>query len=459
VSQRVQLALAAAFVGSVTLVVFWPAIHGGVLNWDDAAFLAEARNVPLPQLLTRFVGGMFHPLTVLSFAVELRMAPEGVALFHATSVVIHAATSMLVLILLWQLTASIPAATLGALFWSIHPLRVESVAWLVERKDVLYGFFYVAALIAYVAHVRGRRGALQWTAGFFVLSLLSKVSAITFPLIMPMVDLLERRKLDRRTLTEKLPFLGLSVLFGVIGLAGMRVLPTTMPGFSYSAGANLLLSFRVVTMYLERTLVPLNLSALYPYPQSFGLAEWLAPLLVLALLGLALATLRWSRALAVAVGFFLVSVSITLPLFAHAWAVAADRYTYVASIGLAYLAAEAFRRWPVALVVALPVVLCLMLLTRARIAVWHDSVTLWSSVLAYDDGVAVAHNDRGAALAQGGLIGPARADFDRAIALEPCYTLALRNRALLSLREGRRMEAERDLRVIRICDGPTRAQH
>jgi hypothetical protein len=451
-SLRVQLVLAAVIVAVVTLVTFAPASGGTVLNWDDAVYLTAARDTPLPVLLTSIQVTNYHPLTMLSYALELRIAPYGLAFFHATNIVIHVATSVLVLLLLWQLVDSIPAAALGALLWSVHPLRAESVAWLAERKDDLYAFFFVAALIAYVSYVRGKRAAMVWTFLLFLLAVLSKVSAITFPLAMLMIDFLENRRLDRRLFAEKVPFFGASVIFGLIGMAGQRALSHLMPGFSNSTGMNLLLSFRTITMYIERTIVPVNLSALYPYPRSLGPAEWVAPLLVFALLALAVATLRWSRAPAFALGFFLMSISITLPFFAKAWAVAADRYTYVASIGFSYLAAEAIRRWRAALVIAVPAVLGLALLTCGRIAVWHDSVTLWSSVLQYDDSIALAYDNRGAALAGAGLNPQGRADFDRAIAIDPCFARALRNRATLNLKEGHRLEASRDLARADECD-------
>jgi hypothetical protein len=445
VSKR-PIILAAALVFLVTLIAFAHVARCRTTNWDDEEYLRAAQ-LPLSKILTTFVVPMYHPLTMLSLKAEILLAPGNDALLHETNAVIHAATAALLVVLLWQLTGSLIGATAGALLWSVHPLRVESVAWLVERKDVLYAFFFVAALIAYMRRMRVA------TMLLYIASLLSKPAAVTLPVVMLAIDFVERRPLDRRAIVEKVPYFVLAIIFGIVGIAANRALPQTMPGFKLSLATNAFLSFRAIAMYLERTIVPLNLSALYPYPHSFGASEWIAPFIVFAIIAVAIASLRRTRAIAFAAIFFFATIGVTLPLIAKAWAMAADRYTYVPSIAFSYLAALAIQRWRAALVISAIAIVALALATNARIAVWRDSVTLWSSVIDYDDSIELAYNSRGVALAQAGLDALARADFDRAVALSPCYSGALENRAVLSHREHRDADADRDLRRAAAC-GP-----
>ncbi|PYQ48396.1 MAG: hypothetical protein DMF59_16145, partial [Acidobacteria bacterium] len=155
-------AIYAALLAATCLVVFAPAYSAGITNWDDDIYLRT-------PVFTTYVMGNFHPLTMLSFAISGRN-PIGL---HATNVVLHAITAILLFFLIVELSGSQFPAFVGALIWAIHPLRVESVVWIAERKDVLCGLFYVAALIAYV------RKKFWLTFAFFVLALLSKGMAVS----------------------------------------------------------------------------------------------------------------------------------------------------------------------------------------------------------------------------------------------------------------------------------------
>jgi hypothetical protein len=448
--RRATLA-AAALIAALCVAAFAPAFQAGATNWDDAAYLADpaARSVSAATF-TSFVMGNWHPLTMLSFVIQRQWLGADARMLHATNVALHAVAAILVLLLLRALTGSLFAAAAGACFFAIHPLRVESVAWIAERKDVLFGVLFIAAMLAYVAHLRGRRGALVLVYLFFVLSLTAKATAVSLPLALLAIDFLERRPLNRRTIVEKLPLFAISIMFGVIGYVAQRAAGASpdLPGFHYGVAAKFALSCRDLLWYLGKTFVPVELSSFYPYPPQLTLADWLAPLFVVVIAAIAFATVRVTRVLAFALAFFFVTIAVTLPLVSIGRTVAADRYTYIPSIGIALAVGVAaqwlFTRARIAAISLTILAIALLLpATVARTAVWHDSVTLWTNVIEFDASLAMPRNARGVAFAQRGDYASATRDFDAALTLAPCYRNAIRNRALIAIRQRDRVSAAR----------------
>jgi len=463
---RRSFLVAAAVLAAAIAVSFAPLFRAGITNWDDEIYL-RAASAPLPALVTAPVMGNYHPLTMLSLALDQRFFGTRAAELHAMNVLLHALASLCVLLLLIELCSGRlqpagsrgdrlkPAATLalaGALFFAIHPLRVESVGWIAERKDVLCELFFAAALLAYVRHIR--RGAhFGWVCALFVLALLAKATAVVFPLATLLIDFLERRR-PRGSQT--------AALFAVSAIAGAGAILAqrgpgalaTVPGFAFSPLERALLACRALVMYIARELVPVNLSAFYGYPKSTSMGDVACAAAVVALIIALAAAAHRRRPLFFGLAFFLVAVAPTLPLLSIGRTMAADRYTLLPSIGLGYLVAlgvAALRRnAAVAAIVAGGIVLSFA--TWQRCEVWRDSLSLWTSVIDYDDRVPLAYNSRAIARIAAGDANGARLDLDRALTLDHCYSAALRNRALLAGRTGDLAAADRDLeRAIR-CD-------
>jgi protein O-mannosyl-transferase len=414
----------AALLAVVCLLVFAPAYNAGITNWDDDSYLIApaAQRISL-QTFTATVFGSYQPLTILSFAVEQQLFGRNALILHATNVVLHAATTVFVFLLLLELTGLPFGSFAGALIWAIHPLRVESVIWIAERKDVLCALFFVAALLTYV------RRRMAWTYVLFVLALLSKGAAISLPLAMLTIDYLQRR----RAIVEKIPFFTLSVVFGIIGYLAQRGEGASpqLPGFAFSTMEKIALSCETFLFYLGKLLFPVRLSAFYPYPAT---VTWFAPLFVAVIAAIVGLTTRFTRAIAFAFLFFVVTIAYILPIVSLGHTIAADRFTYIPSIGFAYAIALVAKpkTWPI--VAAIAVVLGVLTFDRSR--VWHDSVSLWNSVIEVEPELATAYNSRGVALVMRGDFGNAVRDFDRAIALDPCYLTAIRNRMIIALRFG-----------------------
>ncbi|HLJ75640.1 MAG TPA: hypothetical protein VKU62_13695, partial [Thermoanaerobaculia bacterium] len=386
------------------LVAFAPAFTASVTNWDDDLYVRAPESQRISAgTFTHFVFGSFHPLTILSFAIEQQLFGRNAFLLHATNVVLHAASAALLFFLLRELGAFSFGAFAGALLWAIHPLRVESVVWIAERKDVLCTLFFVAALIAY-----GRR-RLMLTFALFALALLSKGMAVTFPLAMLSIDCLQRR----RALLEKIPFLAMSATFAAIGFAGQR---------PNAAMNGLPLVCQTFLFYIGKIFLPIRLNAVYLYPHR--ISWWSVPAAI-AVVIIAFA----SRISGFAMLFFASTIAVVLPFVSWSDTLAADRFTYIPSIGIAV--AIAFitkpKAWPLIAIIAA----ILGVLTFERSRVWHDSISLWNSVIAADPQIAQAYNGRAAALFSGGDVAGARRDIDRALVIDPCYAPALRNQIVL----------------------------
>lgn len=370
------------------LAAYWPVLGAGYTNWDDPDYtfnnpaVSQQTAANLLKTITSPRLGHYHPLTDLSLAAEAAVAGGRAGAHHAGNLLLHLANAALAFLLLALLLGSDWLALGGALLWALHPANAESAAWIAERKNLLYAFFYLLALLAYLRGREGwRRTALVF--GLFLLALLAKASAVTLPLALLALDWKEGRPLDRRNLLEKAGLLAVAGLFTVIAAAAQADRGSPLPGNPVK-----LLSF-----YLLHSAWPLGLSALYPYKEA--LAELASSHLryvlpALAFAGaLALEVRRNTRLAAFGLLFFLVNIlpfAVVIPIGP---ALAADRYLYLPLLGLvlAALAAAAWL-WPAGAraKAAGAALLCLLIAAEAALTVplvktWRSSETLWTAVL------------------------------------------------------------------------------
>jgi len=401
-------------------------------------------------LVTEVITGHYHPLTMLSLGVDVRLFGFNPTAFHAMNVALHAATALLILLLLFQLTGSVPAALAGALFFAIHPLRVESVAWISERKDVLMVVFFVAALVTYLAHLR-RGVSIGWTYLLFILAILSKATAITLPAGLILLDIAER---GRPRLLDKIPFFILSVAGAIEAIVAIHSKGNVLSEFHFTFGQRMLLVGRALVLYFSREIVPVNLNAYYRYHPAIERADWLSFFAMLFLGAAVLTSVRRFPRLVAGLAFFVLTLAPMLPLMATGNTLGADRYTYIPSIGLAYVVAVGVAMLSMRGAIASIAIggAILGALTWSRCEVWHDGETLWRSVIDSDPGVAVAWNNLGHALVSDGKHAEAFYYFTRAIELDPCYATALRNHALELEITGMYELEMRDIDRILACD-------
>jgi tetratricopeptide (TPR) repeat protein len=445
----------------LTFIVYLPSLGNGFTNWDDDFYVTDNPLVARPHVvdvLMTPVGGNYHPLTVLSLALNYRISGYQPASYHWLNLLLHLANTGLVFAFVWMFSRRrFWTATATSLFFGIHPMHVESVAWITERKDVLYALFYLLGLIAYLRYLERRR----WTwftacLAAFVLSLASKPAAVVFPLTLLALDYFFRRTDRIRLVLEKLPFLALSIAAGLLTLKAQQASGGIAPVATWSLFERLLFASYGSLMYVLKLFVPVGLSAIYPYPNgSAGIGPEFYGALVVMLVAFPalLFVCRRLRPVLFGWAFFFINILLVLQFFTVGKAVMAERYTYVPYIGLllglTWWLDERPRPGqagkPARLVIGAVLIAMLPLSlyqTWTRCGVWKNSETLWTdAVRRFPNRTVVAYNNLGNALADQGRFEEAISHYREAIRLkgdyaEPHYNLG---NALAS--EGRHDEA------------------
>ena len=446
------------FIALVTAFAFLPAVHNGFTDWDDPFYVTDQQLVRdispagLRTIFSTFVEGNYHPLTMTSFAVDYhfwKLDPRG---YHVENIALHVLATLAVFALVLLLTGSGPMAAITALFFGIHPLHVESVAWVSGRKDALYALFYIAACISYVRWIQGhRRKAALYAAALvlFVLSLLSKGMAVSFPLALLAIDFYIGRKPSVKTvLVEKAPFFLIALGFGIVAVVAQARQGAVQELASFAFPERILFACYGISAYLVRAIAPLNLSALYPYPLrtaggGLPIVYYLAPLGALAFAAGVVLSLRRGRGIAFGALFFLANVAMVLQLIPVGSAVIADRYTYLSFVGIGFILASIVQpllrrtaragRLPRAALTAALVVAggAAVYATQARCAVWKDNVTLWNDVLSRYPNLPLGYTMRARSHMQEGRNDLAMADAERALSLDPKQPRALTMRGTM----------------------------
>jgi len=484
-------AIAPALVGLATLLVFLPALGNQFVNWDDEVNLVanpQYRGLGWDQIRWMFgntLGGHYIPLTWLSFGLDYvlwGMRPAG---YHATSVLLHAANAVLFyFIALRLLRAALQAAprslTLGAagaaLLFSLHPLRVESVAWATERRDVLMGFFALLCVLSYLRAVDGvaegaPRRAWYWTAvGLFGLALLSKSVAVGLPAVLLLLDVypLRRPRELWRLVLEKIPFALLAGAVATVTLtvgAGHRLMTSLE---TLGIAQRLAISAYSLAFYLWKTVAPWPLSPLYtlfnpvvPWSATYLLpAAFVTAVTIAAIAGLR----RWPAGL-IAWASYVVLLAPVVGIVHNGAQIAADRYTYLAcapwailgGAGLAWSrqSARGGRLSPAVgtavMGAAALVIVAFAGLSVRQVGVWRDSVMLWTHAASVEPASDIPVFYLGWALADAGRFDEAKAHFERALRRTPDSLPGLKAQLDLHLgiveqRAGRPASAERYFR-------------
>ena len=462
----------------VTAVSYSNSLENGFVNWDDDTHVynnQDIRNLDgsaIRTVFTNYYLKMYAPITIISYAMDYKIGGLDPAVYHRANLILHLINVALVFCFIYRLTGQKAVAVVSALFFGIHPLHVESVAWISERKDLLYVFFYLGGLIAWTARRDEKRPLTCYflTLFLFLLSLLSKSAAVTFPLILILIDFYRdssAQAINPRFLKshlDKIPFFLLAAAFGALSLLSQKVIGTDI---DYVAGYTILdrvfLGAYAFAFYLVKSVFPWKLSAMHPMPMKpdgfLPVAYYLSIIVVIGFVVLLVKTIRAYRStrpvsasapapeirvvykdVLFGLLFFLFTVSLILFIPVGS-AVVAERYTYLSYIGLfmilgrLYLyfgwAGPASRRYGLTAVVAAAAVL-FSCMTYARNPVWKDSMTLFSDMIEKNPDAAPAYNNRGNLRMDQEDFKGAMEDFNKAIELKDFN--AYNNRGVLKNR-------------------------
>jgi tetratricopeptide (TPR) repeat protein len=491
-----QVVCVCVFLALAVLVVFGQTARFGFVNLDDDAYVYANAKVTnglswkgVAWVWTHAECNFYHPLTMLSLQVDYQFHKLNAGGYHLTNVLLHTASVILLFLILRRMTGALWRSAFVAAVFAIHPLRVESVAWVSERKDVLAAFFFMLTLGAYVRYVEKQKASSFAKAAedktedpesrkqkynyglvlvFFTLGLLCKPTAVALPFVLLLLDYwplgrlgeirnLEFRIGNRETtekaapgvafwelVREKIPLLALAVVACVVTYfaEGVAVMPVSRVPISLRIGS-VLASYVV---YLRQMVWPSGLAAFYPFPEKSP-PEWELALSFLVLAGVSgWALVLWRKLPWFLVGWFwylgMLAPAIGLVQvggFAHA-----DRNTYLPQIGLyvlltwavADMAAGGRHRRLFQGGCAATILAALVYCARQQTSFWRDSGLLWNHTISCTSNNGLAHNSLGAYYAQKGELEAAITEYNRALEINPDYAEARNNLGIVFFRKG-----------------------
>jgi tetratricopeptide (TPR) repeat protein len=435
-----------------TLLFFSPTTNYEFVNWDDDRNVFENKLITTlngdnfwknsKQIFKEDVIGNYNPLSIFSFALENRIyndnknkkavynGLEKPGKFHRTNNILHALCVALVYLISRRLNLTIFSSIIVGLLFAIHPMRIESVAWVTERKDVLFGVFYLLALLLYIKNKDQRKftySALIFIA--FILSLLSKIQAVTLPLSMMTIDyLLDKDFNFKSSLINKIPYFLLSLVFGILGImilgdegsldANTNTYPLWQRVFvgSYS-----------FLVYLIKFIYPYRMSPMYPYeaeiPSIFYPTIIMLPITLYGLYKSYINNWRWFF---FSLAFFIINIFFLLQILGAGQGFIADRFTYIAYLGLflglGYLVDKYthHRSGKYTLYGICGVALLgYAFLSHQQIKIWENTATLWGHVLKYYNKTTLPYGNRANYYRDKKMYPEAIADYNAAIKLKP----------------------------------------
>jgi protein O-mannosyl-transferase len=471
---------------ALVLWTFWPAVHNGFVGYDDPVYVTGNGHVQqglswknVEWAFTASEGGNWHPLTWLSHMMDCQLfglSPWG---HHFVSVLLHGLNAVLAFLVLLSLTGATWRSFIVAALFALHPLRVESVAWIAERKDVLSGFFFMLTLWTYAKYVTSDEGRVSsdeggwaensegnpssanpkhsarlyvWTLLVFALGLISKPMLVTLPFVLLLLDYWPLRRWEVqsaksavRLLVEKVPFFVIAAIFSVITILAQRKEGAMTLAVPFVGRVeNALVSY---CRYIGKTFYPNHLAFFYPYPYESG---WPFVAIVFATLLLAAITvlaIYWRRQRPYLLTGWLWFVGMLIPvigLIQVGEQALADRYTYIPSIGLfvalVWGAHDLTRPWQfqrslLGLLAAAIALVC-ALKTRDQLGIWKNNEALFTHAIAVTRNNYIAYNNLGATFERQGRWEVAAAQFRQAIAEKPDYAQAHRNLGVVFERQG-----------------------
>ncbi len=377
-------------VAILTAVCLLPMLKNEFTNWDDEFYVINNPLLRGPQwkrIFSEQVLGNYHPLTILSYAFNYAISGLDPFSYLLVNYLFHIANTLLVFYFIWNISGKNKfIAAFVAIVFGIHPMHVESVAWVAERKDVLYTFFFLLSLIQYwIFLTKAKKKNLVFCFLFFVLSLLSKPAAIVLPFVLFLLDYWYGQSL-KKNIVFKIPFFALSILFGVITVGIQN--SSAMAGLSiFSISDRLFFACYVLMTYFYRFFVPYPLSAFHPFPIT-NFAGWpiyLSPIFVAALL-IAFWFLRKNKIFVFGILFYVINLLLVLQVISIGLTIVSERYTYVPYIGLAFMFAMLVSRikfipQKASLAIGAVFIVISGILTFQRTKVWKNSGTLWTDAL------------------------------------------------------------------------------
>lgn len=433
-------------IACVITASFFPLFSAGFLDWDDLDYIKNNPSVQsasfnnIKAFFTKSYLGNYHPLTMLSYLFDYSIGNGQAFAFHLANVVLHSLNSFLVYRLIKSVSShpAIPAVT--ALLFALHPLAVESVGWIAERKNLLYTFFFLVSTLYYISYILSQAKTHYWLClFFFVLSLLSKGQAVTLPLsLLAIAWVLKKQFLNKQVLLELIPFFTLSLVFGVIAILAQQNDGYVNATINTTFTEKLSVAAYSYCNYILKVLCPVNLSAFYPFPKTVSPALFLYLIPVSGILALFIyAVKKQFYVLSALIFIFTSNIIFVIQVLPLGGFISADRYTYIPSICIfvvfAFLVSKLFNstyKIPVLSACALIVIGC-SVMSFNRSKAFRDTNSFLKDILNKYPDDEVTLNSMAASLLKQGNYEAALDYSNKATQADPNYFQAYFNKGLI----------------------------
>jgi len=437
----------------LTCVAYIPVFTNGFTNWDDNIFVTSnelIRSFSLSNIFTWFTKpfvGQYQPLVLLSFAFDYSINGYNPLIFHITNLLLHLVNTFLVFRFIDLLFKNTFVALLTSLLFGIHTLNVESVAWITERKNVLFTLFYLWSLICYLKYLdKNKFKHFLFTLLLFVFALMSKSAAVTLPVVLVLIDYLHKRdQMKKLIIFEKLPFFALSLFVGIFTIIAHHQYGALGNATGYPVYLRVLISAKALIFFFEKLLMPVHLSAYYPLSPNLknALPELIIGFVLVysLIIGAVLISFKKKNGFVFfGLGFFIINLVLFI-IPAGVPVLTTDRYAYVPFIGIfviisygLYLIINKSLKlkilWRLFIV---SYILTLSTLTFKQSQIWHDSITLWNNVISKTGETSFPLMKRGIAYRHLNDLEKAMNDFNASIELNNKYPVVYENRGYIYL--------------------------
>ncbi len=392
------------------LICFLQTVNFDYVNWDDDKNVYDNELVTTitadnfventKGIFTTDVIGNYNPLPIWTFALEnLAFGMDSPGKMHMNNVFLHLICVLLIFRISRLLGLKNGAALLVALLFAIHPMRVESVAWITERKDVLFGVFFLGALFYYVKRkVYGEKKYTLIITVLFILALFSKIQAVVLPLSMIAIDYYLSGKITKKDILSKIPLFALSLAFGIFGIMMLKGQGSLEQAVYNTWWERLTIGSFTYFIYVIKAIVPFELSPIYPYPSKLTAGHFAGLLMIPTTLYFLYYT--YKKELKVwffGILFFTFNIMFLLQIIGAGQGYLADRFTYIAYFGLFFIAGyyvQKFSSKTAVYIIASIAVIVFSVITTRQTEIWENGETLWTHAIAQNDRSVLSFRNR-----------------------------------------------------------------
>ena len=447
----------------VTAIVFANTLSNGFVdNWDDDTYIINNQLIKnlnynnIKEIFSSFYMGNYHPFTILSYSLEYKFFGLNPFIFHFTNYVLHILNVILVYLFIKRLTGKPIVGFITSLLFAIHPMHVESVAWISERKDVLYSFFFLLSLNSYSKYLITEKKAihLRWTMIWFVFSLMSKSAAVCLPLVLVLIDYFKNKNISLKSFTSKTPFFLLAFIFGIVAFfsqSSSECIQDIAPLFNIFD--RIFLVCYSTVFYIYKLFIPFNLCALHIYPIKSGnmlpIQYYITLVILTGLIWGALKSSKYKHDIIFGLLFYLITIVMVLQIIPIGKTIVSERYSYIPYIGLFFIIGQfaskiinnektynSKSKTLILISLTLFVFMC-SYLTYERNKVWESGINLFTDVIKNYPESPQAYNNRGVSFERKNLLAESLKDYKKAIELDSSFIVAYLNSAAIYSKTGK----------------------